>query len=938
MRGLLVAVGAATLALALWIARYGTVRARLVAVALLVVFALLLLVLRMRNQRRKSSERRLLRSVFGAGDPVGVRLEQALLLLEPARLAADGTSRTLAELHLRRMLKVIDTRELDRVAQARARWIVRAAWALALTTVILGGWHAFALIEGANVLCARGEVAPLEYDYVTELAMQIRPPDYLRAEERRGRIEHEEAAPKGSLLTLRAEELHPDRALFLSDGDSEVPFVDDGSGQIVARYPLERDVTLRIVARFGDVRILDPIAIRVHAVLDRAPDVVLEDAPRTVRLLSESISELQIRYTAEDDHGLREVHLVMRSGTREDRRTLARLDGNTRSDRGGYVLHLKDSFIARSYAPIEVTVEAKDNDPLDGPKWGKSAAITLIPPEVGEPEALRIAALRTLRDRLVDSLASALEPLANGPQRHVQARALWDRAGEDEAQLISLVLERFGSLRLPSRLTVLLQAQNGKMKQAAKAYLNGPSESSRAAAAKSIERFVLVVDAVLQGRAMRDARAVARKLSEVADDLTSAERILESTPAEQPSTDKPEPDDPRKAALARAGAAKSLLDGGGRWLSELGSLGRDLGEITGAYGKRVVRAEEHTDYFHAALAAADLAARLAEPDPSFQSEGMGGGGGYGGGEAGATSSAEQGGEASEVERAFQEAAAELGNLVEQHAQKMAETERDADGKPDPQDLEEMREELQRHAEAVRKLAQNMQSTGNGASKSAEAREQAEQMAKALESGNVADAVQNGQAAENAANEAKQRESGAAQAQLEQAAKRLAEETAFAGKLLDKLKKKAQERGKGELGERGNDEAGLAERMRALSEKAGDKESLPEGTIEALRAAQRSAQRAAEALRKGDGERGLNEQRDAQRSLERAKEALGREDDDGKESDGDGNGDSIDGRADIPKADAHKGPDAFRQRVMRGLGQAQGKNRDAVQRYAEGLVR
>src|ERR1019366_8876146 len=59
--------------------------------------------------------------------------------------------------------------------------------------------------------------------------------------------------------------------------------------------------------------------------------------------------------------------------------------------------------------PVEVTVEAKDDDPLTGPKWGASAAIVVVPPEVGEPEARRMDALRGLRDALVDALAWRLD-------------------------------------------------------------------------------------------------------------------------------------------------------------------------------------------------------------------------------------------------------------------------------------------------------------------------------------------------------------------------------------------------------------------------------------------------------------------------------------------------------------------------------------------------
>ena len=130
--------------------------------------------------------------------------------------------------------------------------------------------------------------------------------------------------------------------------------------------------------------------------------------------------DVPIKYEAIDDHGLREVHLVLRSGTREERRVLARLDGETRTDKGGMSLKLRDPFLEKSHAPVVVTVEAKDNDPLTGPKWGASEAITIVPPDVGEPEARRLDGLRKLRDALVDTLAFRLSNVppteADGPQ------------------------------------------------------------------------------------------------------------------------------------------------------------------------------------------------------------------------------------------------------------------------------------------------------------------------------------------------------------------------------------------------------------------------------------------------------------------------------------------------------------------------------------------
>ena len=70
----------------------------------------------------------------------------------------------------------------------------------------------------------------------------------------------------------------------------------------------------------------------------------------------------------------------------------------------------------------------------------------------------------------------------------------------------------------------------------------------------------------------------------------------------------------------------------------------------------------------------------------------------------------------------------------------------------------------------------------------------------------------------------------------------------------------------------------------------------------------------------------------------AKEALGNEGNEPDKGEG-GDHDPSSGHADIPKADAHKGPEEFRRRVIHGLGQAAGgRQKDAVRRYADGLLR
>src|SRR5262249_56501940 len=118
----------------------------------------------------------------------------------------------------------------------------------------------------------------------------------------------EVALSRGTLITVRGAPLHTGRRLLLTDGTAEVPFVDDGPGHVVARWPLGESIRLRVVARFGEVVIPEPEGTPVESIADATPVVTLEGAPKQIRLASEEdASEVPVHYEATDDHGLREV-------------------------------------------------------------------------------------------------------------------------------------------------------------------------------------------------------------------------------------------------------------------------------------------------------------------------------------------------------------------------------------------------------------------------------------------------------------------------------------------------------------------------------------------------------------------------------------------------------------------------------------------------------
>lgn len=645
-RALLLALALAFV-VAMLVARIGTLRARIASGALFGVALVGATFVLVREGRRWDDPRAVIERLAGRADPdrAASALRALTLLDEDGEPGDPSTSPVLARLHVAQKLAALPHDAILREAAHAARVTNVVAIALGLGVLGLGGSHLFSVVEGADVLLARGGIAPVGLPYVEDLALTARPPEYLHQEERRRSPYGHLALPRGTLLTFRGTAIHAGRRLIVTDGKNEVPFVDDGSGGVVARWPLAESALLRIVARFGDVVVPEPDATDVTSIADEAPNVTLEGAPKTISLASpEGKSDIAIRYEATDDHGLREVELVLTSGTREERRVLARLDGETREDRGGSVLRPGDRFIRHSHAPVLVRVEAKDNDPITGPKWGHSESFTLLPPDVGEAEATRLDALRALRDAYVDVLAWRME---NGP---ASSTFLADekRGGDDVARTLERSLLGAG-LALPPRLATLLKTHQKKMAQALATEQKGASAQTHAKVVSTTETMVLVIDGIVRGIAHKDARAASKQLADVADDLAQGL------------------DDERAGrdlgrATTRTTAATQVLGGGEKQLARLGVLGRDLSGAIRAGLARVERARPTNDLHHAELAARDLAERLREADPSFGTRG--GTGGHATGESGGESSAsgEGEGEGSDAERAFNEAAQDLEQL------------------------------------------------------------------------------------------------------------------------------------------------------------------------------------------------------------------------------------------------------------------------------------
>ncbi|XXY44438.1 DUF4175 family protein [Sorangium sp. So ce269] len=878
-------------------------------------------------RRRRGDARRTVREIIGRTDEaLGAATLRALALVDRARVDDRVGSPELAGLHLARLLgRASQARITARAQQAAARWAV-AGLALGVAALAAAAIEPSRVVEGLDVLAARGGEAPLDLPWLEDIEMTATPPDYLHEGTEVLLPFATTMQPRGTVITVRGRPVRAGRALVLTDGSAEVPFVDDGKGDVIARWTLGDSTTLQAAARFGQVRVRQADAQRVVSIPDDAPRVTLEGAPRTVKLLDEP--SIPLRYEITDDHGLREVNLVLRAGAKEERRVLSRPAGDAKVDRGGYELRARDPFFRRTYVPIEVRIEARDNDPIEGPKWGRSEAILVIPPQVGEPEALRYVALSKARDALTDLLADRIgqkAPVAGGAAGHAAHEAEAQAAAKAEVE--RALAADYGGLRVRGRIASLARGQLARLDEALAAERRSTTRAAHQKLLDETEGVLLAFDAGLRGLGYRDAQAVAQRLADVADEAAAAAELLDGGD--------------RGNGEGRLEAAVTVLGGGGVELSKLGDLGLDLGEIVANDLRRIARARGASDWVHAELAARDLAARLRRPEPSF------GGGGRGGVESGAPRGPEPG-DASSADESVAQSERDLEELARDHAAEMNAVAEELARASKPEDIAALREEAKKHAEAIREAVRDLPqpgaAPGSAESAAAAGREQAEAMAGALEQGRPEDAVQSGQGAMRSLGEATrlgsksggffpEERAGREAAEAQQA---LADELAWAEEALRKLRQAASERAREGLERSSQREGSLADRARDLRKRGerGDGR-MPEELLERLDDAEQAMRDAQRSLSEGDGEQGSERQRDAQRLLE-----MSRSEDQGQEGDGDQEGDrDMARKADIPDKDKHKGPEEFRRRVLEGLGgTSEPRLREAVKRYAEGLLK
>jgi hypothetical protein len=336
-----------------------------------------------------------------------------------AGLAASGAaSLELLDAHLLRtgtaaaavnLAAVLPPRRARRAAAALGG--VTLAWALAIAFSHGAAWRAAGRLLGGDPPSALG---PSLESITGDLELSLRFPAHThRPPLRLSGTSGEIRAPRGTEVDLRTRADRPVEAaeLLLQKADGSpagrVALAVSGGRELSGRLLLDEPGSYRFrfaTARGATVAEGPPIPLVVEP--DAFPTVRISAPASELELGADAV--VHVEWSAEDDHGLSGLSLVLRgpAGT-ETRRPLRALTG-LRRDAGGFDLPLAPEGLGEGERLL-YWLEVEDNDAVSGPKKGASATQAIKIYSEAEHRRAAMEQARAAWEQLVAHLADRLE-------------------------------------------------------------------------------------------------------------------------------------------------------------------------------------------------------------------------------------------------------------------------------------------------------------------------------------------------------------------------------------------------------------------------------------------------------------------------------------------------------------------------------------------------
>ena len=366
---------------------------------------------------------RLEESLGRSGKGVGDSVRAAVELRDNSVDDRLGRSRALCDAHIERTLVVLrDGQARQSLPAVGLEAAVPTLLGAGAVLVVLVVSLAFAkdkivdrvsrLVSGTAAAAALAERAAQLPPIVTDVTVTLHFPAYMgRADEVIPGASGDVTAPRGTEVTIegRADRNVERAALIVTGGDAELALAAEVKDRVLrGRFTVKAPGAWRFKITSDGDEVIDPVARKILVKAD-APPVVRLEVPET-DITVQAEDTVPLRFAVEDDVGITKVRVVVKrlgSARSPYSKDLLTVPGS-RTAAGGGGLVIKDTG-ARPGEKLAVTIEALDNDTVSGPNVGRSTTRVLTVFSASAHHKEVIARLEGLLMQMVEVLGDELE-------------------------------------------------------------------------------------------------------------------------------------------------------------------------------------------------------------------------------------------------------------------------------------------------------------------------------------------------------------------------------------------------------------------------------------------------------------------------------------------------------------------------------------------------
>jgi hypothetical protein len=408
-------------------------------------------------------------------------------------------------------------------------WLMQPALATVLVLAALAWWSLgidriaagrYALLH-AEPVAAEGARTSHVVGYTSaELVF----PSYMNRENESAKDANHLAVPRGTAVEYTISPIGDAARVVVELPGRHVEAIRAGD-DFVASFVADTDGAFQIfVESSRGERRVDYRARSIQVEVDQSPEVRLVQPDDDQ--VAEELQPIPIQYSASDDHGIQELTLAIKLPSGEHLRRPLRTasEGPKAEVFGETVIRLEEFSLAPADA-VTIWLEGKDGNRVDGPGVGRSAERTLTLASDITRRRDRIMELEQLLDRLLTTLAYRLEqPVPDQDELARRRRTMALGYYQGVASLLAQVGDHPGPRTVPLLLDMRKRLSRAHQREAS-AYRSSDLDNSRRrsdrAVIQELEKDTLIVADLISEARLNDAAEIAREMQQLRREIAS---------------------------------------------------------------------------------------------------------------------------------------------------------------------------------------------------------------------------------------------------------------------------------------------------------------------------------------------------------------------------------------------------------------------------------